>query len=42
MAENAPTVSGKTLTIGEQNVALANQIDSTIIETLTNKGWTVK
>ena len=42
MAENAPTVSGKTLTIGEQNVALANQIDSTIIETLTSKGWTVK
>lgn len=42
MAENAPTVSGKTLTIGEQNIALANQADTTIIETLTNKGWTVK
>ena len=42
MAENAPTVSGKTLTIGEQNVTLANQVDPTIIETLTNKGWTVK
>lgn len=41
MATNAPTVSGKTLTIGDLNIARAGGASGTIITTLTNKGWTV-
>lgn len=41
IATNAPTVSSKTFTIGTIAVNMLNTIDSTIITTLTNKGWTV-
>ena len=41
IADNAPTTSGHTLTIGNTNIERANQYDLTIITTLTGKGWTV-
>lgn len=41
IANNAPTVSGMTLTIGTQNIANAGGTSGTIISTLTGKGWTV-
>ena len=41
IANNAPTVSGKTLTMGMINIAICGGTDGTIIQTLTNKGWTV-
>ena len=41
IANNAPTVSGKTLTIGSINITRAGGTSGTIISTLTNKGWTV-
>lgn len=42
LATNAPTVSGKTLTIGSENIARAGGASGTIISTLTGKGWTVQ
>ena len=41
IADNAPTTSGHTLTIGSINIERANEYDPTIITTLTGKGWTV-
>ena len=41
MANHAPTVSGKTLKIGETNIERAGGSSGTIISTLTGKGWTV-
>ena len=41
IADNAPTTSGHTLTIGSTNIERANAYDPTIITTLTGKGWTV-
>ena len=41
MADNAPTVSGKTLTLNAPNIITAGGSSGTIISTLTNKGWTV-
>mgnify|MGYP007012479830 CR=1 FL=1 len=41
MANHAPTVSGKTLKIGETNILRAGGSSGTIISTLTSKGWTV-
>ena len=41
IADNAPTTSGNTLTIGSDNIERANAYDTTIITTLTEKGWTV-
>ena len=41
IADNAPTTSGHTLTVGSTNIARANAYDPTIITTLTGKGWTV-
>jgi len=41
IAEHAPTVSGKTLTIGARNIANAGGATGTIISMLTSKGWTV-
>lgn len=41
IADHAPTVSGKTLTMGEVNIATCGGSNSTIIQTLVNKGWTV-
>lgn len=41
MAEHAPTVENKTLTIGDANIAICGGTGSEIITTLTNKGWTV-
>lgn len=41
MANNAPTVSSRTLTIGAQNIAYAGGASGSIISTLTSKGWTV-
>lgn len=41
IADNAPVVSGKTLTIGSQNITLAGGTSGTIISVLTSKGWTV-
>ena len=41
IADNAPTVSGKTLTMGNMNIAICGGATDTIISTLTNKGWTV-
>ena len=41
IADNAPTVSGKTLTLGSTLIAKAGGASGTIITTLTNKGWTV-
>jgi len=40
MATNAPTAS-KTITFGSNLLAIVQSIDSTIISTLTGKGWTV-
>ena len=41
IADNAPTVSGKTLTMGNMNIEICGGTSGTIISTLTNKGWTV-
>ena len=41
MADNAPTVSSKTLRLGSVNIARAGGSTGTIISTLTSKGWTV-
>lgn len=41
IAEHAPTVSGKTLTMGQINIDICGGTSGTIITTLTNKGWTV-
>lgn len=41
MADNAPTVSSKTLTIGAQNIVRAGGENGEIITKLKNKGWTV-
>ena len=41
IAENAPNVSGKTLTMGTANIATCGGEDSEIITTLKNKGWTI-
>lgn len=42
IADNAPTVTGKTLSIGADNIARAGGATGTIISTLTSKGWTVR
>lgn len=41
IAENAPNVSGKTLTMGTANIATCGGENSEIITTLKNKGWTI-
>ena len=41
IAEHAPVVEGKTLTIGSNNLAICGGEDSEIIITLKNKGWTI-
>ena len=41
IANNAPTVSGKTLSIGTTNIDICGGASGTIISTLTGKGWTV-
>lgn len=41
IADNAPTVSGKTLTMGSLNINICGGASGTIISTLTSKGWTV-
>ena len=41
IADNAPTVSGKTLTMYGVNIAVCGGSNGQIITTLTNKGWTV-
>lgn len=41
IADNAPTVSGKKLTMGNMNIAICGGATGTIIPTLTSKGWTV-
>lgn len=42
MATHAPTVSGKTLKIGNLNIAICGGANSSIITTFTGKGWTVQ
>lgn len=41
IANNAPTVTSKTLTLGGDNISRANAADPSIIQSLTTKGWTV-
>ena len=41
IAEHAPSVEGKTLTMGKVNIATCGGEDSEIITTLKNKGWTI-
>lgn len=41
IAEHAPTVSGLTFTMGSMAKDYCNAIDTSIVTTLTNKGWTV-
>lgn len=41
IAEHAPNVTNRTLTMGEVNIAICGGEDSEIITTLKNKGWTV-
>lgn len=41
IAEHAPTVSGLTFTMGSMAKKYCNAIDTSIVTTLTNKGWTV-
>lgn len=43
MANNAPTVSGKTIDLGRmgQTKSILNSMDATIVATLESKGWTV-
>lgn len=41
IAQHAPTVSNKTLSMGAINIAICGGATGTIISTLTSKGWTV-
>lgn len=41
IADNAPTVEAKTLTMGNINIKTCGGEDSEIITTLKNKGWTI-
>ena len=41
IAEHAPTVSGLTFTMGSIAKEYCNTVDTSIVTTLTNKGWTV-
>lgn len=41
IAEHAPTVSGLTFTMGSMAKDYCNAIDTSIVTTLTNKGWKV-
>lgn len=41
MADNAPTVSGKTIKFETRLLAIINEVDSTIVSTFQSKGWTV-
>lgn len=41
IADNAPVVEGKTLTMGALNIAICGGTDGEIITKLINKGWTV-
>lgn len=41
IAEHAPTVSDLTFTMGAKPIQFCNANDTTIIETLENKGWTI-
>lgn len=41
IATNAPSVVGKTLSAGAENISIMGGSSGTIIQTLVNKGWTV-
>ena len=41
IAEHAPTVTDKTITMGTANIAICGGEDSEIITTLKSKGWTI-
>lgn len=41
IADNAPAVSGQTLTMGTENISVCGGTNGEIIQTLKQKGWTV-